>query len=85
MEQGIGSLIVFEYLYFLLQVNQANQDDVEKHFTVAVQEYLVSGVQAKVIALIAAVFQEHGENVGALCPKLVEIAQENKMSGSMLE
>ncbi|KIN93614.1 hypothetical protein M404DRAFT_487612 [Pisolithus tinctorius Marx 270] len=84
VEHGIGSIIVFEYLYFLLQVNQAHQDDVAKHLTMAVKEYQVSGVQAKVLALIAAAFQEHGENVEVLCPILLGIAKENHMSKKLL-
>ncbi|KAI6118952.1 hypothetical protein EDD16DRAFT_1895783 [Pisolithus croceorrhizus] len=84
-KQGIGSVIVFEYLYFLLQVNEANQHDVATHFTMAIKKYHISGVQAKVIALIATAFQEHGEDVEILCTNLVDIAKEHQMSKQLLE
>ncbi|KAI6110681.1 hypothetical protein EDD16DRAFT_1609975 [Pisolithus croceorrhizus] len=83
VEHGIGSILVFEYMYFLLQVNP-DEKNVEKHFKIAVKEYQTSGVQAKVIALIAVAFQEHGENVEVLCPILVNIAKENQMSKKLL-
>ncbi|KAI6101818.1 hypothetical protein F5141DRAFT_1135905, partial [Pisolithus sp. B1] len=78
-----GSILVFEYMYFSLQVNPDEQN-VEKHFRMAVKEYQTSGVQAKVTALIVVAFQEHGENVEVLCPILVNIAKENQMSKKLL-
>ncbi|KAI5980607.1 hypothetical protein EDC04DRAFT_3100469 [Pisolithus marmoratus] len=73
-----GSILVFEYLYFLLQASPDEQN-VEKHFNMAVKEYQMSGVQTKVMALVAAAVQEHGEDVEVLCPILVDVAKENQM------
>ncbi|KAI6138498.1 hypothetical protein BKA82DRAFT_4467081 [Pisolithus tinctorius] len=54
-----GSILVFEYFYFLLQVNQENQAGVKKCMSLAVKEYQMSGVQATVIDLIASALQTH--------------------------
>lgn len=84
-EHGIGSILVFEYLYFLMQVDPTHEHGVERHLKIAVKEYQMSGVQAKIIALIAAAFEEYGENVEALVPVLVDIAKANQMSKKLLE
>lgn len=85
VEHGIGSILVFEYFYFLLQVNQENQAGVKKCMSLAVKEYQMSGVQATVIDLIASALQTHGENVEILCPILVDIATANQMSKKLLK
>lgn len=82
VEHGIGSIIVFEYLYFLLQVK--NRDE-QRSLTLAAEEYQKSGRQHIVCKQIEAVFQEHGENVKILCPILVDIAKQNQMSKSLLK
>ncbi|KAI6148778.1 hypothetical protein BKA82DRAFT_992678 [Pisolithus tinctorius] len=85
MEHGIGSILVFEYLYFLLQINEGSCDDVEECLILAVKEYQMSGIQATVIDLIAAGLQTHGQNIGALCNVLVDIAKANQMSKKLLK
>ncbi|KAI6099959.1 hypothetical protein EDD16DRAFT_494331 [Pisolithus croceorrhizus] len=37
-EHGIGSILVFEYLYFLLQARD-DQDGLQEHLTLAVERY----------------------------------------------
>ncbi|KIO05029.1 hypothetical protein M404DRAFT_1000118, partial [Pisolithus tinctorius Marx 270] len=80
-EHGIGCVIVFEYLFFQLQVKGGGTTrmDVKQNLKVIVREYKKSGVQHTVIAHIAEAFQQHGESVDALCPMLVDIAQANQM------
>ncbi|KAI5997627.1 hypothetical protein F5J12DRAFT_785097 [Pisolithus orientalis] len=75
---GIGAILVFEYLYFLLQANKVN-GDLQANLEQAVRTYQTSGVQATVAKLITAAFQCHGEDVEVLHPILVGIAKENQM------
>ncbi|KAI6140828.1 hypothetical protein BKA82DRAFT_4362745 [Pisolithus tinctorius] len=77
-EHGIGSVLVFEYLYFLLQANKLNSD-LQTDLNLAVTTYQTSGLQATVAKLITAAFQQHGEDVEALTPILAGIAKENQM------
>ncbi|KAI6140396.1 hypothetical protein BKA82DRAFT_4213248 [Pisolithus tinctorius] len=86
-EHGIGCVIVFECLFFQLQVKDEANDrkDLQQHLTEIVRKYEKSGVQKAVIAHIAAAFQQHGESVDDLCPMLVGIAQENQMSKKFLK
>ncbi|KAI6142238.1 hypothetical protein BKA82DRAFT_2603790 [Pisolithus tinctorius] len=82
-EHGIGCVIVFEYLFFQLQVVKdggTTQKDLQQDLTVIVSKYQKSGVQKTVIAHIAEAFQQHGDSVDDLCPMLVGIAQANQMS-----
>ncbi|KIN97617.1 hypothetical protein M404DRAFT_889515 [Pisolithus tinctorius Marx 270] len=85
-EHGIGCVIVFEFLFFQLQVKDGgtNRMDLQQDLTVIVRKYQKSGVQSTVIACIAEAFQQHGENVDDLCPTLVGIAQANQMSKTFL-
>ncbi|KAI6143898.1 hypothetical protein BKA82DRAFT_4178705 [Pisolithus tinctorius] len=80
-EHGIGCVIVFECLFFQLQVKDGAdaRKDLQQDLTEIVRKYQKSGVQNAVIAHIAAAFQQHGESVDDLCPMLVGIAQENQM------
>ncbi|KAI6094326.1 hypothetical protein F5141DRAFT_1173446 [Pisolithus sp. B1] len=73
-----GSILVFEYLYFLLQARNA-QDGLQEHLTLAVEKYQSSCVHAKVNILIEEAFQKYGEDVETLCPILVHIAKENQL------
>ncbi|KAI6151490.1 hypothetical protein BKA82DRAFT_2874307 [Pisolithus tinctorius] len=75
---GIGAILVFEYLYFLLQAKKVN-GDFQANLEQAVTRYQTSGVQATVAKLITAAFQHHGEDVEVLTPILVGIAKENQM------
>ncbi|KAI6149800.1 hypothetical protein BKA82DRAFT_393771 [Pisolithus tinctorius] len=77
-EHGIGAVLVFEYLYFLLQANKLNSD-IQTGLKLAVSMYQTSGVQATVAKLVTAAFQQHGEDVKSLSPILVGIAKENQM------
>ncbi|KAI6113984.1 hypothetical protein F5141DRAFT_684951 [Pisolithus sp. B1] len=74
-----GSILVFEYLYFLLQARNA-QNSLQEHLTLAVEAYQSSGVHTKVSMLIQTAFQKYGEDVETLCPILVNIAEENQLS-----
>ncbi|KIK17669.1 hypothetical protein PISMIDRAFT_685004 [Pisolithus microcarpus 441] len=78
-ENGIGAILVFEYLYFLLQVKQG-RNDIQKDLNLAVKKYESSGIQATVNKLIQEAFQNHGDNVEIICPILVKIAKENQLS-----
>ncbi|KAI6139511.1 hypothetical protein BKA82DRAFT_778709 [Pisolithus tinctorius] len=75
---GIGAILVFEYLYFLLQANKVN-GGLQANLEQAVRTYQTSGVQATVAKLITAAFQHHGEDVEVLTPILVGIAKENQI------
>ncbi|KAI5999100.1 hypothetical protein EDD15DRAFT_2363126 [Pisolithus albus] len=77
-ENGIGAILVFEYLYFLLQVKDG-RNDLQEDLNFAVDEYKSSGIQAKVNKLIQEAFQSYGDNVEILCPILVKIAQQNQL------
>ncbi|KAI6141507.1 hypothetical protein BKA82DRAFT_4012278 [Pisolithus tinctorius] len=68
VEHGIGTLLVLENLYFLLQAKTGRT--LAQDFTLSVKEYQTSVVQANVHKLIEAAFEEHGENVEILCPIL---------------
>ncbi|KAI6138657.1 hypothetical protein BKA82DRAFT_1007090 [Pisolithus tinctorius] len=87
VEHGIGCVIVFEYLYFQLQVKDRStaRQDLQQDLLVAVGKYQRSGVQDNVHAYIAKAFQQHGESVDDLCPMLVGIAQANQMSKEFLK
>ncbi|KAI6113457.1 hypothetical protein EDD16DRAFT_1897089 [Pisolithus croceorrhizus] len=78
-EHGVGSILVFEYLYFLLQAKNS-RDDLQEDLTSAVEKYQSSGTHAKVSKLIKEAFEKCGENVGTLCPILVSIAKDNQLS-----
>ncbi|KAI6029242.1 hypothetical protein PISMIDRAFT_683379 [Pisolithus microcarpus 441] len=77
-EHGIGSVLVFEYLYFLLQFKNGS-NHIQEDLTLAVEEYQRSGVHAKVNKLIQAAFAKHGQDVKTLCHILLEIARENQL------
>ncbi|KAI6008887.1 hypothetical protein F5J12DRAFT_57838 [Pisolithus orientalis] len=81
VEHGIGCVIVFEYLFFQLQVKDRGtiREDLQQDLTLIVQKYQKSGVQEIVNACIAEAFQQHGDRVDDLCPMLVGIAQANQM------
>ncbi|KAI6138111.1 hypothetical protein BKA82DRAFT_1004639, partial [Pisolithus tinctorius] len=81
-QHGIGAILVFEYLYFLLQ-DKAREGDLQDNLTQAVKQYQTSGVHDNVNKLIDRAFQEHGEDVEVLCPILVDIAKENQMSKNL--
>ncbi|KIK22643.1 hypothetical protein PISMIDRAFT_680059 [Pisolithus microcarpus 441] len=76
-EHGLGSILVFEYLY-LFQV-QNGRNNMQEGLTLAVKEYQSSGIQAKVNESIQKAFDMHGNNVDILCPILVHIAMENQL------
>ncbi|KAI6103440.1 hypothetical protein F5141DRAFT_1065254 [Pisolithus sp. B1] len=77
-ENGIGVILVLEYLYFLLQV-KTGKPDIQKDLNLAVEKYKSSGIHAKVNVLIQAAFEKHGDDTEILCPTLVEIAQLNQL------
>ncbi|KIN96736.1 hypothetical protein M404DRAFT_1006533, partial [Pisolithus tinctorius Marx 270] len=81
VEHGIGCVIVFEYLFFQLQVKDrgTTRKHLEQDLTLVVQKYQKSGVQEIVNACIAEAFQQHGERVDDICPMLVGIAQAHQM------
>ncbi|KAI6102598.1 hypothetical protein EDD16DRAFT_346556 [Pisolithus croceorrhizus] len=78
-ENGIGAILVFEYLYFLLQ-EKAGGNDLQEDLNFIVEKYQSSGIQAKVNKLIQEAFKVHGNNVEILCPILVDIALQNQLS-----
>ncbi|KAI6018020.1 hypothetical protein PISMIDRAFT_688843 [Pisolithus microcarpus 441] len=78
-EQGLGSILVFEYLYFLLQV-QNGRNNMQDSLTLAVKEYQSSGIHAKVNESIQKAFEKYGNNVDHLCHTLVHIAKKNQLS-----
>ncbi|KAI6011024.1 hypothetical protein BKA83DRAFT_4396980 [Pisolithus microcarpus] len=78
-ENGIGAILVFEYLYFLLQVT-AGRKDIQEDLNLAAQEYQSSCIHANVNKLIQEAFQSHSDNVEVLCPILVKIAHQNRLS-----
>ncbi|KIK12501.1 hypothetical protein PISMIDRAFT_689417 [Pisolithus microcarpus 441] len=77
-ENGIGAILVFEYLYFLLQVT-AGRKDIQEDLNLAAQEYQSSCIHANVNKLIQEAFQSHSDNVEVLCPILVKIAHQNRL------
>ncbi|KAI6168705.1 hypothetical protein EDD17DRAFT_637077 [Pisolithus thermaeus] len=78
-EQGLGAILVFEFLYFLLQV-QGGWHNLQEGLTLAVKEYQSSGIHAKVNESIHKAFEKYGDDVDNLCPVLVHIAKENQLS-----
>ncbi|KIK14515.1 hypothetical protein PISMIDRAFT_687869 [Pisolithus microcarpus 441] len=78
-EDGVGAILVFEYLYFLLQEKDGS-NSLQEDLNLAAEEYKSSGIHAKVNKLIQAAFQNHGDDVETLCPILVKIAQQNQLS-----
>ncbi|KAI5990567.1 hypothetical protein F5J12DRAFT_475985 [Pisolithus orientalis] len=66
-QHGIGAILVFEYLYFLLQ-GKGRKGDLQENLTLAVKHYQTSA------------FQEHGENVEVLCSIFLDIAKKNQIS-----
>ncbi|KIK13873.1 hypothetical protein PISMIDRAFT_688366 [Pisolithus microcarpus 441] len=78
-EHGLGSILVFEYLYFLLQVPDG-RNNMQDCLTLAVKEYQGSGIHTKVNESIQKAFEKCGDNMDALCPILVHIAKENQLS-----
>ncbi|KAI6115869.1 hypothetical protein F5141DRAFT_633091 [Pisolithus sp. B1] len=78
-EHGIGAILVFEYLYFLLQA-QHGRHNLQESLTLAVKEYKRSGIHARVNESIQETFEKYGDNVDILCPILVDIAKENQLS-----
>ncbi|KIK17282.1 hypothetical protein PISMIDRAFT_685397 [Pisolithus microcarpus 441] len=77
-EDGVGAILVFEYLYFLLQVKDG-RNGLQEDLNLAAKEYKRSGIHAKVNKLIQEAFQNHGDDVEILCPILVKIAQQNQL------
>ncbi|KAI6026816.1 hypothetical protein BKA83DRAFT_4491262 [Pisolithus microcarpus] len=77
-EDGVGAILVFEYLYFLLQEKDGS-NSLQEDLNLAAEEYKSSGIHAKVNKLIQAAFQNHGDDVETLCPILVKIAQQNQL------
>lgn len=82
IEHSIGAILVFEYLYFLLQ-RKGDKHAFQEDLNLAVKTYEASGVCANVHQHISAAFQEHGQDVEHLCPILVHIVTENQMSKSL--
>ncbi|KAI6104273.1 hypothetical protein EDD16DRAFT_1699753 [Pisolithus croceorrhizus] len=78
-EHGIGAVLVFEYLYFLLQARNA-QRGLQEYLNLAIQTYQSSGIHDQVNKLIQEAFQKYGEDVETLSPVFVGIAEENKLS-----
>ncbi|KAI6023695.1 hypothetical protein BKA83DRAFT_4125201 [Pisolithus microcarpus] len=68
-EHGIGSILVFECLYFLLQTRNAGHG-LQEQLDLAVEIYQSSGVHAKVSKLIQEAFEKYGEEEEILCPIL---------------
>lgn len=79
VEHSIGAILVFEYLYFLLQ-SKEDVDDFQDPLNLALQTYEASGVHANVETHISAAFQEHDDDVASLCSVFVGIVHENQMS-----
>ncbi|KAI6106264.1 hypothetical protein EDD16DRAFT_194405 [Pisolithus croceorrhizus] len=78
-----GAILVFEYLYFLLQV-QHGWCNLQESLTLAVKEYQSSGIHAKVNESIQQAFLKYGDNVDDLCAVLVHIAKENQLCKILL-
>ncbi|KAI6014634.1 hypothetical protein EDC04DRAFT_2608985 [Pisolithus marmoratus] len=68
-EQGIGTVLVLEYLYFLLQAA----------LDFAIAAYQTSGIRESVCKLINEAIQHHGNDMENLSPIFVQIAKENQM------
>ncbi|KAI6104561.1 hypothetical protein EDD16DRAFT_1637176, partial [Pisolithus croceorrhizus] len=68
-----GAILLFEYLYFLLQVKTVG-NDLQENLNFIVEKYQSSGIHAKVNKLIQEAFKMHGNNVEILSPILVDIA-----------
>ncbi|KAI6009225.1 hypothetical protein EDC04DRAFT_860841 [Pisolithus marmoratus] len=77
VEQGIGCILVFEYSYFLMEVE--DEQNVQRSITAAVKHYQASGTQSNVMKLIHKAFEDHGEDVETLCPILVDIVKDNQI------
>ncbi|KAI6018549.1 hypothetical protein BKA83DRAFT_4313311, partial [Pisolithus microcarpus] len=77
-ELGLGSILVFEYLYFLLQM-QDGRNNLQESLTLAVKEYQSSGIHTKVNKSIQTAFEHYGDSMDDLCPILLHIAKENQL------
>ncbi|KAI6002678.1 hypothetical protein EDC04DRAFT_1039011 [Pisolithus marmoratus] len=81
-EQGIGTTLVLEYLYFLLQ-GKDGQIDVQAVLDLAVAAYQTSGIRESVCKLINEAIQQHGNDMENLSPIFVQIAKDKQMSRNM--
>ncbi|KAI6152703.1 hypothetical protein EDD17DRAFT_1635520, partial [Pisolithus thermaeus] len=78
-EHGLGTILVFEYSYFLSQ-EQNRRHTFRESLTLAVKEYQSSGIYAKVNESIQRAFEKYGDKVDNLCAVLVHLAKENQLS-----
>ena len=72
---SIGCILIFEYLYFLLQCNKNPGPALE----LAVNTYQHSGIQATVINSLQTVIQQHGDDHDTLCKVIIDIIVNNQM------
>ena len=71
----IGCVLIFEYLFFLLQ---SNKD--ECHILkLAINTYQQSGLQANVVHSLRDVIQQHGDDYDTLEKVIIDIVLNNQM------
>ncbi|KAI6145526.1 hypothetical protein BKA82DRAFT_21403 [Pisolithus tinctorius] len=81
-EHGVYCLLIFEYCYFLLQNGQApmNKDVIP----VAIHEYKSSCIEVTIHQAVKSAVQQHGHHLEHLCPTLLEIVLENRLSHKLV-
>ena len=73
----VGCILVFEYLYFLLQ---SNKDEKHASLELAINTYHTSGTQATVAnSLQNAIDQHYGDNHDTLSRAIIDIILSNQM------
>ena len=71
----IGCVLIFEYLYFLLQNNKDESHILE----LAINTYQQSGLQATVVHSLQDVIQQHGDDYDTLEKAVIDIVLNNQM------
>ena len=74
-QYSIGCILIFEYLYFLLQSNKHPRHALE----LVVNTYQNSGIQTTVINSLQNVIQQHGDDHDTLSKVIIDIIVNNQM------
>ena len=73
-----GCILIFEYLYFLLQSNKDGRHSLD----LAINTFQNSGTQATVINSLQDVIQQYGDNHDTLSKAIISIIIDNRMCKS---
>ena len=71
----IGCVLIFEYLFFLLQ----NNKDESHILKLAINTYQQSGIQATIVNSLQNAIQQHGDDYDTLFKVIIDIVLNNQM------